>query len=190
MHLLEPEFLDNQGPDNFLVSIPCGPWQLEELISETTLLNPKLDLVNWVHRRQYKHHLRMNERKDGWSTTHNVNFSGTMFDEPNLETEGEFVLFCGGVQIPADGVKGISRTASTPRLANRLGARPLAIVVRVNGEPVRALVDSGSLGDLVSTSLADQLKLRRKELDPLTLQLAVQGSRSKINHAVKVNFSY
>jgi hypothetical protein len=43
---LEPEFLDNQGPDNFLVSIPCGPWQLEELISETALLNPKLDLVN------------------------------------------------------------------------------------------------------------------------------------------------
>ncbi|KAF8172626.1 hypothetical protein K438DRAFT_1611694, partial [Mycena galopus ATCC 62051] len=93
--------------------------------------------------------------------------------------------------IPDDSVKGIARTASIPRLSDRVVARPLVIVVRVNGEPVRALVDSGSLGDLVSTSLADQLRLKRKELkDPITLQLAVQGSRSKINHSVNVKMSY
>jgi hypothetical protein len=64
-------------------------------------------------------------------------------------------------------------------------------VVRVNGEPVRALVDSGSLGDLVLISLADQLHLKCCEIkDPITLQLAVQGSRSKINHSVDVKFSY
>jgi hypothetical protein len=105
--------------------------------------------------------------------------------------EGDFILHCNGVQIPADSVKGISRTASTPKLTNHTVARPLVIVVRVNGQPIRALVDSGSLGDLVSSSLVDQLWIRRQNLeDPLTLQLAVQGSCSKINHSVNVKFKY
>jgi hypothetical protein len=77
-----------------------------------------------------------------------------------------------------------------PRTQERVVAKPLIIVVLVNGSPVRALVDSGSLGDLISTTV-DQLKLRRSELtDPITLQLAVQGSRSKINHSVTVNCRY
>ncbi|KAJ6521848.1 hypothetical protein B0H19DRAFT_1009036, partial [Mycena capillaripes] len=78
-----------------------------------------------------------------------------------------------------------------PRVPERVVARPLVIVVDVNGEPVRALVDSGSLGDLVSSSLADQLRLKPTELEePITLQLAVQGSRFKINHSVRVKLSY
>lgn len=68
--------------------------------------------------------------------------------------------------------------------SERLVAKPLVVVVTVNGHPVRALVDSGSLGDLISTAVADQLALQREELaEPITLQLAVQGSRSKINHS-------
>jgi hypothetical protein len=61
------------------------------------------------------------------------------------------------------------------------------IVILVNSHPVRALVDSGSLGDLISTTVADQLHLKRDELaEPITLQLAVRGSRSKINHSTVV----
>jgi hypothetical protein len=78
-----------------------------------------------------------------------------------------------------------------PRTPERVVAKPLIIVVLVNGSPVRALVDSGSLGDLISTTVADQLRLKKTELtDPITLQLAVQGSRSKINHSVTVNCRY
>ncbi|KAJ7674411.1 hypothetical protein B0H17DRAFT_852020, partial [Mycena rosella] len=114
-----------------------------------------------------------------------------LFDRPEPAVEGEFVLHCGVAQIPTDGVKGFSRTVSMPRVTNRVVARPLVIVVRINGEPIRALVDSGSLGDLILSSVADQLRLNREELDdPITLQLAVQGSRSKINHSVEVKFSY
>jgi hypothetical protein len=109
-------------------------------------------------KRQLKYILR--GARDGWRNTHRDKFFGDIFAEREPEVEGEFILYREGTQIPADGVKGISRTASMPRIFDRMVARPLVIVVRVNGEPVRALVDSGSLGDLVSTSLADQLRLK------------------------------
>lgn len=65
------------------------------------------------------------------------------------------------------------------------------IQINVNGSALRALVDSGSLGDFVSSTIVDQLKLKHKDLDkPLGLQLAVQGSRSKINSYVSMNYSY
>lgn len=50
---------------------------------------------------------------------------------------------------------------------------------------------SGSLGDFMSTTLADQLKVKRIQLKtPLPLQLTVQGSKSKINFGLKTTFEY
>ncbi|KJA13678.1 hypothetical protein HYPSUDRAFT_101808, partial [Hypholoma sublateritium FD-334 SS-4] len=47
------------------------------------------------------------------------------------------------------------------------------------------------LCDFMSSTLTDQLKLKRKELvTPLTVQLAVLGSRSKINYQVSTEFAY
>jgi hypothetical protein len=61
----------------------------------------------------------------------------------------------------------------------------------VNGHPARALLDSGSLGDFMSSTLADQLNVQRSTLDvPLALQLAVQGSRSKVNMRAMVELRY
>ncbi|KAJ7465209.1 hypothetical protein FB451DRAFT_1402919 [Mycena latifolia] len=103
----------------------------------------------------------------------NPDLDSRLFDLLEPAVEGEFVLHCGAAQIPADGVKGISRTASMPHVMNRVIARPLVIVVRIKGEPVRALMDSRSLGGLISSSVVDQLRLERQELeDPITLQLA------------------
>ena len=52
-------------------------------------------------------------------------------------------------------------------------------------------MDSGSLGDFLSSTVVDQLKIKRTNFDkPLGLQLAVQGSRSKINSFVNVDYSY
>jgi hypothetical protein len=88
-------------------------------------------------------------------------------------------------------MKGISRTTSMLRVPQRMVAKPLIVVVLVNGQLVRALIDSGSLGDLISTTIVDQLKLKCEELpEPITLQLAVQGSRSKFNHSVIVDYRY
>ena len=56
---------------------------------------------------------------------------------------------------------------------------------------MRALVDSGSLGDFISSTVVDQLKLKCTILDkPLGLQLVVQGSRSKINSFINMTYSY
>ena len=61
----------------------------------------------------------------------------------------------------------------------------------VNQHLARALLDSGLLGDFISTTLVDQLQLTPRTLDtPLALQLAVQGSRSKVNASVSAQLKY
>ena len=84
----------------------------------------------------------------------------------------------------------LQRNAARIKISDeRLLPKPIVIRINVNGVPVRALVDSGSLGDFISSTLVDQLK--RTLLDkPLGLQLAVQGSQSKINSLVEVNYTY
>ena len=63
--------------------------------------------------------------------------------------------------------------------------------MEINRHSVRALVNSGLLGDFMSTSLADQLKVEHQNLKtPLQLQLAVQGSRSNINAQPKCQLKY
>ncbi|KAG8693823.1 hypothetical protein FRC09_010274 [Ceratobasidium sp. 395] len=60
--------------------------------------------------------------------------------------------------------------------------KPLVIQAMINGKPVRALIDSGSLGDFISTTAVDQLKLEHEALTkPIGLQMAVAGSKSSIN---------
>jgi len=52
-------------------------------------------------------------------------------------------------------------------------------------------VDSGSLGDFISSMLAKQLHVERDEFTmPVMVQLAVQGSRSKLNYNAKVQIEY
>jgi hypothetical protein len=47
---------------------------------------------------------------------------------------------------------------------------------------VKALIDSGSTADLILSALVNQLKIKCIELEsPVPLDIAVQGSRSKIN---------
>lgn len=95
------------------------------------------------------------------------------------------------MQIPRGTYASMQRNAAAVKSAGRAVPKPVVITVKINGHPVRALLDSGSLGDFVSTTLADQLKLRKENLDvPLGMQLAVQGSRSRINSRTKVRFQY
>ncbi|KAJ3807018.1 hypothetical protein F5876DRAFT_24791, partial [Lentinula aff. lateritia] len=77
---------------------------------------------------------------------------------------------------------GLQRNSGTLKEVGRLVPRPIVIVVKINDKPVRALVDSGSLGDFMSTNLSDQLKVVKKYMpNPLRLNLGIQGSRSKIH---------
>jgi hypothetical protein len=199
--LREPDDLDGPDHDDYIISIPSGPHDLHEEVSEASLLNPDMDLAHWVLKRQLKCILRENDTRNDWNRTRQANYFGTLFDLPaddlecyekiwtNMDPrcqamddlESKFILHCGGVQVPADSVKGLSFTASTPKVLDRIVARPVVIVVRVNSEPVRTLVDSGSLGDLVSlaTNLVDQLKVKRSELQDQRHAVSQHSSRDR-----------
>jgi hypothetical protein len=40
---------------------------------------------------------------------------------------------------------------------------PVVVVAEVEGQPVRVLIDSGLLGDFLSTTLADELTLKKMQ---------------------------
>ncbi|KAE9393817.1 hypothetical protein BT96DRAFT_753343, partial [Gymnopus androsaceus JB14] len=85
----------------------------------------------------------------------------------------------------------LQRNSSTVKEIGRVVPRPVIIVVKINDNPVRALIDSGSLADFMSTSLADQLKVNKKYMkDPIPLHQAIQGSRSKIHCRTTANLKY
>jgi len=88
-------------------------------------------------------------------------------------------------------LNGLERTAMLPRDFTRKLPKPIVVEVFINGKSARALLDTGSLADFMSTMLADQLKVRREPLrKPLSLQLEVHGSRSKINFCSTVELRY
>ncbi|KJA15264.1 hypothetical protein HYPSUDRAFT_101519, partial [Hypholoma sublateritium FD-334 SS-4] len=94
-------------------------------------------------------------------------------------------------QIPRGTFAAMQRTAAQVKNVVRTVPRPVVINVSINNQPARALLDSGSLGDFISATLTDQLKLTRKTLEtPIALQLAVQGSRSKINCSTQAQLKY
>ncbi len=76
----------------------------------------------------------------------------------------------------------IQHNAAALRDVSCLIPDPIAVILNVNGQPARALLDSGSLVDFMSAKLAHQLGVQVFELTkPLPVHLAVQGSRTKIN---------
>jgi hypothetical protein len=100
-------------------------------------------------------------------------------------------LELNGVQVARDKYPAVQRNAASVKDKTRILPKPVTLTVRIDGHPARALIDSGSLRDFMSTNLADQLNVKREELDaPLGLQLAVQGSRSKINFRARSRFQY
>ncbi|KAJ3997275.1 hypothetical protein F5050DRAFT_1807010 [Lentinula boryana] len=162
-------------------------WELPELL----LYHPQFDVIGWVYKKCITL-IRTCSDWDFWEEEgllHEVfNDSGDTFEASNMIMRhiqmGDMSIWRAGlihlnaVQIPADKYPGVQRNAARVKDPNRRVARPLVIAVRLNGEPVAALLDSGSLGTFLELN------------PPLTLQLAVQGSRSKINCKVEAQFQY
>lgn len=73
----------------------------------------------------------------------------------------------------------------------RVLPKPIIVKVMVDEHPAQALLDLGSLGHFISSTLVDQLGLKQERLNsPLALQLAVQGSWSKVNSVTTVKLQY
>lgn len=92
---------------------------------------------------------------------------------------------------PLPDIVALERTAARTKDFDRICPKPLVAAVKINGHTCRALLDTGSLSDFISTTLADQLKLKEPILEkPLNLQLAVSGSRSRVKHQTTPTLEY
>ena len=66
---------------------------------------------------------------------------------------------------------------------------PVVISVRIDGHQCNTLINSGSLTDFMSTTLADQLKVNlENKAQPLDLQMAIKGPHSKVNADCETRF--
>jgi hypothetical protein len=90
-----------------------------------------------------------------------------------------------------EGVTLIEKTTMWVKDRSRRLPEPIVVNVKVNGHPIRALLDTGSMADFLSTTVTDQLRLEKEVyVKPLSVQLAVHGSRSKINCGTTVRLQY
>ena len=90
-----------------------------------------------------------------------------------------------------EGESSMERTTMRVKDHARKVPEPIVILAKINGHQIRALLDTGSMADFLSTTVVDQLGLQKEYyLKPLSVQLAVHGSRSKINCGARVNFQY
>ena len=90
-----------------------------------------------------------------------------------------------------EGVTSIEKTSMRVKDQSRKVPEPVVVIATLNGHQVRALVDTGSMADFISTTVVEQLKLRKEVYaKPLSVQLAVHGSRSKVNCGTIVKFQY
>ena len=157
-----------------------GLWFAERCAVNTGLHAP------WEHAQQW-----MKDRR--WEDT-------VMVFEESSPSEAESIpdkepveesIELAGIQVDRNKYPALQRNAAQVKGNQRILPKPVIIKVTVNGHPARALLDSGSLGDFMSSTLADQLGVRKTLLDvPLALQLAVQGSRSKVNSVATVQLQY
>ncbi|KAG6823375.1 hypothetical protein H0H92_010449, partial [Tricholoma furcatifolium] len=96
-----------------------------------------------------------------------------------------------GQQVERGTYPALHRTAARRKRLSRVIPKPAVVVVHLNGHPVRAMIDSGSLGDFVSTTVAEQLKLKKEELnESIPVQLAAPGSRTSVNYGTTMHFEY
>jgi len=80
----------------------------------------------------------------------------------------------------------LQRPASDQPDRNPANQRCVEVMVTIGGTEAKVLIDPGSTTDMVSTDFAKVAKLPPIELEePLPLQLALTGSRSKINYGTR-----
>ena len=107
------------------------------------------------------------------------------------DSAGSVSMELGGIQVDRTKYPSLQRNSAQIKGNSRVLPRPVVVKMEVNGHPVRALLDSGSLGDFISSMLVDQLSITRESLSlPLSLHLAVQGSRSKVNARATITLKY
>ncbi|CUA74881.1 Transposon Ty3-G Gag-Pol polyprotein [Rhizoctonia solani] len=95
------------------------------------------------------------------------------------------------IKKPVESQGYIERNALKVKDNTRLVPQTVVVRAKLNGAIIRALLDSGSQADILSTTIVDQLKIDRVALTkPLQLQLAISGSKSMVNYGAQANLQY
>jgi hypothetical protein len=162
-------------------------WTTEEdgfVLNLDQLLHPRFDVAGWFKKMRQEH------SSPGPSQSKDDEFPENLLTE-FWKQAGVTGLVCMAQKIDGTSPRSVQRNASRAKDFARKVPKPIVVVIKVNDKPTRALMDSGSLGDFMSTTLADQIKVKKILLEkPLSVQLAVQGSRTRANYGTKVNIKY
>ncbi|TFY69679.1 hypothetical protein EVJ58_g270 [Rhodofomes roseus] len=197
-----PDDLDWPGGTRFATVQRHGYVELHDLylafelyIPNELLENAYLDLRNW-----YAQVLRRELRPAAFDLDDLEGELPMLFETPSnvplcvVDTlfRSYTELQCFAVKVSKnDSAEYLQRNASEAKDMDRIMPEPAVVVVMIDGHPVRALLDSGSLSDFMSTKLAHQLRLKTYELDkPLPVLMAVQGSRAKVNLGCVAKMEY
>jgi hypothetical protein len=126
-------------------------WMLTHTWEETTVLG-KRETLAWPS--------KISSSAEGDPDSDYLN------EAPETSEKADVDFSLNGVQVDRNKYVSVQRNAARLKGASeRLLPKPVVIRVNVNGSPMRALVDSGSLGDFISSTAVDQLKLKRTDLD-------------------------
>lgn len=109
----------------------------------------------------------------------------------NASNKPASVVEVAGIQVDCNKYLALQHNAAMVKDKHQMLPKLVVVTTIVNRQPVHALLDLGSLGNFMSSILADQLKVKHEEMEiPLTLQLAVQGLHSKVNSCTTVCLEY
>ncbi|KAG6884438.1 hypothetical protein C0993_011132 [Termitomyces sp. T159_Od127] len=155
-------------------------------VSEKHLNNPLFNLANWYEKQLEKkmaqlENVFLEEEREQLGINDLERIQALPGEEPALEYLGDvirvisvrnqmrvettdhqlWVLELYGQQVEAGTFPALLCNNIRRKDVTRTVPKPLVIVVKVEGHPVRVLVDSGSLGDFMSTTLVEQAKSAR-----------------------------
>ena len=125
----------------------ASEWMVEKKWSDTTIGRDNGPIEQWM---PYGSDSDVNDASSNVDTT---------------EEDGDGKLELGVIQVDQNKYVAVQCNAARVKSSERLLPKPIVIKVSIDGHPARALVDSGSLGDFVSLTLVDQLKLKCTLLD-------------------------
>ncbi|KAG2064351.1 hypothetical protein BDR04DRAFT_1180195 [Suillus decipiens] len=208
-----PEWFECVWWDNKAYLIRDFMRKFSVLVPVHLLLNPKFELASWYNKKLLKAHNSLRKRmgqnareynmlqlldwgpltrmeyqledvaRDLYSPLPDIKFHS---DETHL-----YAIELNGQQILAGTYPALQWGSATTRDFKQVIPKPVVVVMDINGWPASALIDSGSLSDFMSVTLADQLKVNKVALTkPIVVQLAVQGSQSKVNYGAQVQLKY
>lgn len=168
----------------------------ESAVDRSALLNPHFDAANSYAKAIRRAAVASDDEESVRAESVNDMLDltavfGVLYDELE-EFDGSW-LECNGVRLDVapTALPALERTAGKVRDLKRKVPDPIVVVVNINGQPARALLDSGSSADFISSKLVRQVGVKPFELKKqLPLLLAVQGSRGKISMGCIADIQY